>query len=102
MCLKRVEKNKLLGRHNKDIYLKTFQNSCLITFKKYRSSHRRCSIKKLLLKNEQIQIHRKTPLLDSLLNSEYCEIFKSNYFEEHLRTVASENVFMKLRKKDCS
>ena len=31
-------------------------------------------------------------------NSEHCEIFKSTYFEEHLRTAASENVFMKLRK----
>ena len=39
----------------------------------------------------------------SLFNSKYCEIFKSTYFEEHLRTAASENVFMKPRKnKDCS
>ena len=30
--------------------------------------------------------------------SEYCEIFKNIYFEEYLRTAASENVFMKLRK----
>ena len=42
--------------------------------------------------------YRKTPLLESLFNSEYCEIFKSTYFEEYLRTAASENVFMKLRK----
>ena len=41
--------------------------------------------------------YRKTPVLESLFNSEYCEIFKSTYFEEHLRTAASENVFMKLR-----
>ena len=27
-----------------------------------------------------------------------CEIFKSTYNEEHLRTAATENVFMKLRK----
>ena len=33
-----------------------------------------------------------------LPNSEYCEIFKSIYYEEYLQTVASENVFMKLRK----
>ena len=39
----------------------------------------------------------KTPVLESLFNSEYCEIFKSTYFEEHLRTAASENMFMKLR-----
>ena len=33
-----------------------------------------------------------------LFNSEYCEIFKSTYFEEHLRTTVSEKVFMKMRK----
>ena len=33
---------------------------------------------------------------ESLFNSEYCEIFKSAYFVEHLQTNASENVFMKL------
>ena len=36
--------------------------------------------------------------LESPFNSEYYEIFKSTYFEEHLLTAASENVFMKLRK----
>ena len=41
---------------------------------------------------------RKTPVLKSLFNLEYYEIFKSTYFEEHIRTAASENVFMKLRK----
>ena len=30
--------------------------------------------------------------------SEFCKIFKSTYFEEHLCTAASENVFTKLRK----
>ena len=53
-------------------------------------------MKKLLLKNLQIQIHRKTHLLDSLFNSEYCEISKNTYFEERLRTAASEKLFMKL------
>ena len=72
-----------------------------VTFKKFRSSHRRCSIKKLLLRSQKID--RKAPLSESLFNSEDCEIFKSTYFEEHLRTAASENVFMKQRKnKDCS
>ena len=28
----------------------------------------------------------------------YCVIFRSTYFEEHLQTAASENVFMKLKK----
>ena len=41
--------------------------------------------------------YRKTPVLESLFNSEYCEVFKSTYFEEHLRMAASENLFMKLR-----
>ena len=45
----------------------------------------------------------KKPLLESLFNSEYCEIVKSTYSEEHLRTAASEKMFMKRRKnKNCS
>ena len=38
----------------------------------------------------------KHPLLKSLFNSEYGEIFKSIYFEERLQTAASENVFIKM------
>ena len=41
--------------------------------------------------------YRKAPVLESLFNSEYCEIFQSTYFEEHLHSAASDNVFMKLR-----
>ena len=42
-------------------------------------------------------------MLESLFNSEYFKVFKSTYFEEHLRTAASEDVFMKLRKiRNCS
>ena len=69
-------------------------------WKKYRSSHVRCSIKKLSFW-KLCKIHRtdrKTPVSESLCNSEYWEIFNSTYFEEHLRTAASENVFMKLRR----
>ena len=45
----------------------------------------------------------KTSVLESLFDSEYCEILKSTYFEERLQMAASENVFMKLRKiKNCS
>ena len=40
----------------------------------------------------------KTPVMESLLNSEYCKIFKSTYYEEHMQMAASQNVFMKLRK----
>ena len=50
-----------------------------------------------------LTIFTEKHLFWSLFNSEYREIFKSTYFEEHLRTAASENVFMKLRKiKDYS
>ena len=67
MCLKGAEKKKL-------------RNGCLITFKKYRSNHLNCSIKKLFY------------LIQNIM-----KIFKSTYFEEHLKTTASENVFKKLR-----
>ena len=83
MSLKSGEKKKILGR------LGRLRNGCLITFKKYKGSHLRCSIKKLFF-NKFRNIHRtdrKPPV-----------IFKSTYFEEHLRIAASENVFMKLRK----
>ena len=42
--------------------------------------------------------HLRTPPSDCFIirvSSEYCEIFKSTYFEEHLRTAASKNVFIK-------
>ena len=55
--------------------------------------------KAALLKNSQYsQDEQGNTCVESLFNSEYCEILKSNYFEESLRTAASENVFMKLRK----
>ena len=41
----------------------------------------------------------KTPVLESLFNSEYCEIFQSTYFEEHLQTATSENVLIKIIQK---
>ena len=44
--------------------------------------------------------YTKTPVLKSLFNSEYCEIFQSTYFEEHLQTAASENVFVKIIHKE--
>ena len=42
--------------------------------------------------------YRKTPVSESLFNSADCKIFETAYFKEHLRTAASENVFVKLRK----
>ena len=47
--------------------------------------------------------YREKPVLASLFNSEYCQIFTRTFFEEHLQTTVSENMFMKLRKiKICS
>ena len=43
---------------------------------------------------------QETPVLESLFNSEYCEIFTSTYFEEHLQTAAFENVFIKIIHKE--
>ena len=39
-------------------------------------------------------------MLESLFNSEYCKIFKSTYFEEHLQTAASKNAFIKIIHKE--
>ena len=44
--------------------------------------------------------YRKTPVLESLFHSEYCEIFQTIYFEEHLQTAASENVLIKIIHKE--
>ena len=44
--------------------------------------------------------YTKTPVLESLFNSAYCEIFKSTYFEEHSQTAASENVFIKINHQE--
>ena len=52
--------------------------------KHIRSSHRRYSIKKGVLKNSAIFTG------EHLFSCEYWEIFKNTYFEEHLRTAASE------------
>ena len=73
-----------------------------------KTSHRRCSVKKVLLKSSQF--HRKIPVLEPLFNkfadmrawgfhkkrlqqinfsSEISEIFESTYFEVHLWTSAS-------------
>ena len=59
-----------------------------------RSSHRRCSIKQGV-KNFDIiagkHLHCSLFLIFSFIFScEYCEIYKSTYFEEHLRTATSD------------
>ena len=81
------------------INLLTFISICLLNFctplscnsllEIQRSSYQcdsliqRCSLKKLFL---NFQIFRST----QVFSCEYCNIFKSNYFEEHLPTSASE------------
>ena len=44
--------------------------------------------------------YTKAPVLESIFNSEYCEIFQNTYFEEHLQTAAPENVFIKIIHKE--
>ena len=51
--------------------------------------------KAVLLKTSQYSQDEQE---NSCVDSEYCEIFKSTYFGEHLQAAASENVFLKLRK----
>ena len=53
MCLKRVEKKKL-------------QNGCLITLKKYRSSHLKCSKKKLFCLIQNVAKLLRAPILKNI------------------------------------
>ena len=58
----------------------------------FRTSYQRCSIKKVFLKilvfRPATLFKKKTPI--QVFSCEYWEIFKNTYFEEHLRTAASE------------
>ena len=76
------------------------RNRYLITFKKMQKEPPEMFYEKaVLLKTSQYsQDGQKNTCVESLFNSEYGEIFKSSCFEEYLRTAASENAFMKLRK----
>ena len=79
----------------------------------FRSSHRRCSIKKVLLEitqNSQENTCAKVSFLikfqasgsnfikkDTLaqvFSCEFCEISKNTFVTEHLRATASENLFL--------
>ena len=48
----------------------------------HRSSHSRCSIRKVILKKKFRQFHMKAPVLESLFNkvAGLCKIFKNTYF----------------------
>ena len=58
-----------------------------------RSSYLRCSVKKIFQKYRKF--YRKTQT--QVLSCEYCEVFKNTYFEEQLRTAASEYLLLTLR-----
>ena len=88
------------------LFLKKYRGS----HQRCRSSHRKCSVKKVVLKIRKL--YRKTPVLESFfmklqtfskqifkketltqaLSSEVCETFKKTYFKEHLQTTASGGV----------
>ena len=72
MCLKRGEEKNI----------RTSKNLFLITFKK----NVEAATGGVLKKNWSLKlriIHWKRPVLETFFSSEYCEIFKSTYFEEH-------------------
>ena len=83
-------------------FTKKLHDRCLIGF--YRSSHQRCSIKKLFEKiskysqeNSFVRVSSKVAGLQcyqketpaQLSSCVYCEIFKNTYFEERLRMATS-------------
>ena len=76
-----------------------------MTFKYMQKQPPEKFVKKFFVK--VLQYSQETPMLESLFNSKYCEIFYSTYFEEHLPTAAffhekNDKMFMKLRKiKNC-
>ena len=89
-------------------------------FTLFRSSHRRCFIKKAVLKHFAIftwkhlcwslfliklQPFRSATLLKEtptqLFSCDYCEIFKNTYFEEHLGRAASVYSKGLLKYKNC-
>ena len=59
----------------------------------YRSSHRRCSIKKVFIKilqsSQENTCARVT--LTQVFSCEFCKIFKNSFFTEYIRANASDN-----------
>ena len=82
-------------------FTKKLHDRCLIGF--YRSSHQRCSIKKLFEKFRNI--HRKTASLESLVKLQACNVIKKRlqhsclpaYIVKFLRTPILKNVCEWLR-----
>ena len=54
-----------------------------------RSSHRRCSIKKMILKISQNSNFLKKGTLTQVFSCEFWEICKNKFWIEHLRVIAS-------------
>ena len=63
---------------------------------KFSNNHRKTPVSKFLFYNVaalSLQLHqRETPT--QVFSCEYCEIFKSTYFGEHLRTAASGFIYL--------
>ena len=99
MCLKRVEKKKLLGRHNKEISLNTF-------FKKIQKQppevfYKKAVVKKLAIFTEK-HLCWSPFLIQNIAKSLRAAILK-NICERLLLKMCSWNHMMKLRKnKTCS
>ena len=99
MCLKRVEKKKLLGRHNKEIFLNTF-------FKKMQKQPPEVFYKKTIIKKLAITTEKhlcwSSFLIQNIAKSLRAAILK-NICERLLLKMCSWNHMMKLRKnKTCS
>ena len=70
----------------------------------FRSSHRRCSVRKGILINfaEPTGIHVYTCARVSILRNEFCKIFKNTFFTERFETTASDCLNLILLRWDAS
>ena len=85
----------MINQYSKQCCVWRSFNRCKKTFQKNKvycitgtSSHRRCSIKKDVLKNFDVFFIKKETLAQ-VFSCEFCEIFKNTYLKEHMRTAAS-------------
>ena len=93
VSIKRVVKKKLFIIEN--------YNSCLITFKKFQKQLPEKFCKKTVLKFF-CNIHRRKPVLETLFNSKYYEIFYRTYIVKNVCEWLLLKMFLKLRKaKTC-
>ena len=100
--IKRREENTI-KKSNLQTFYSIMSYSRLLHIGEVQSSHRRCSVKKAVLKNftnftgkplcwslfliNFQAFRRATPA--QVFSCEICEIFKNTYFKEHLRTTAA-------------